>query len=75
MRDSINELIPDYLPDKGIFSSPLAPKPGQLDYEYFGAGGKDTDPAAKVLLRDRYTTANGGRIVVHLDFTAKVERQ
>ena len=71
----LNELIPDYLPDRGIFSSPFAPNPGQLDYEYFGAGGADTDPPAKILLRDHYTTADGRRSVVRVDFSAKVERQ
>lgn len=73
--NDLNELIPDYLPDRGVFSSPLAPKPGQLDYEYFGAGVKDTDPAAKVLLRGKYTNEDGERSVVRVDISGKVERQ
>jgi hypothetical protein len=71
----LNDLIPDYLPDRGLFSSPLAPKPGQLDYEYFGAGVKDTDAADKILLRGRYTTENGERTVVRVDLSGKADRQ
>lgn len=73
--NDLNELIPDYLPDRKVFSSPLAPKPEQLDYEYFGAGLKETDSAAKILLRGRYTTEDGERSVVRVDISGKVERQ
>jgi hypothetical protein len=70
--NDLNELIPDYLPDRSVFSSPLAPTPGQLDYEYFGAGSKDTDPATKVLLRGRYTIEEGQRSVVRYDISASL---
>jgi hypothetical protein len=73
--NDLNELVPDYLADRGIFSSPLAPKQGQIDYDYFGAGTKDTDSPAEILLRDRYTSKNGGRSVVHFDMTGSTERQ
>lgn len=47
---SLNELFPDYLPDKAIFSSPLAPQMGNIDYDYFGAGASDTDNGDKIVL-------------------------
>lgn len=70
----LETLVPDYLPERAILSSPLAPKPGQIDYDYFGAGSKMTDSAAKILLRGRYTTKDGRRSVVHFDGTAGAER-
>jgi hypothetical protein len=73
--NDLNELVPDYLPDRGVFSSPLAPTPGKLDYEYFGAGGKDTDPSGKILLRGKYTTEDGERSVVRFDISGTVGRQ
>lgn len=74
--NDLNELIPDYLRDRAIFSSALAPNPGQSDYEYFGAGGNDTkDSAAKILLRDRYYSADGRRSVVHFDGSANAVRE
>ena len=73
--NDLNELIPDYLPDRAIFSSPLAPKQGQIDYDYFGAGSKDTEPATKILLRDRYTAEDGRRSIVYFDIGGNITRQ
>lgn len=76
---NLDQLVPEYLPDRSIFSSPLAPKYGSVDYEYLGSGLNDTDSAGKVLLRGRYTTTDGTRSVMRFDAKGKlaglVERQ
>jgi hypothetical protein len=71
----LNELVPEYIRDPSVFSSPLAPKRGQIDYDYFGAGSKDTDPGGKILLKDRYAAKNGERSFVRFDMTGGTERQ
>ena len=75
--DSLQELVPDYLPDRATFASPLAPKgerqAADMDYEYFGKGLRDTDDPAKILLRGRYKDANGKRSVVRVDISGRLE--
>ncbi|EDY17101.1 hypothetical protein CfE428DRAFT_5446 [Chthoniobacter flavus Ellin428] len=60
----LHELVPKYLPDRSVFSSPLSP--GEtLAYEYFG--GLQTDPPQNVLLMSTFKDRHGKRIIVHVD--------
>lgn len=60
----LDELVPKYLPDRSLFSSPLSP--GEpLAYEYFG--GMRTDPPEKVLLMSTFEDRHKKRIIIHVD--------
>lgn len=60
----LDDLIPEYLPDRTLFASPLSP--GEpLAYEYFG--GKRTDPPNQVLLMSIFEDRRGKRIILHVD--------
>lgn len=60
----VDELIPKYLPDRKLFSSPLSP--GRwLAYEYYGGSRKD--PADRVLLMSLFRDDRGRRVIVHVD--------
>ena len=73
---NLNELFPDYLSTRDILSSPLAPKPDGVDFEYLGAGFSDTEHnVEKVFLRGRYTAPDGRRSIVRIDGRASLERQ
>lgn len=78
--NDLSELVPSYIPVERVFKSLLNPayrapdefpplRSDEVDYEYFGAGGKDTDPPSKTLLRSRYTTTDGKRSVVRFDLS------
>jgi hypothetical protein len=69
----LDDLVPQYLPDKTVFSSPI-PVPGasqpEIGYRYFG--GKSTDPADQVLLISLGTTANHLKVLVFIDGSSRV---
>jgi type II secretory pathway pseudopilin PulG len=70
---TLDELIPDYLPDKQLFDCPIRKDQTPLGYDYFG--GKDTDPATKILLSSKATTRTHRRIVATSDGSAMIKRE
>jgi hypothetical protein len=60
----LDQLVPDYLPDRSLFASPLSPGESMAYYYY---GGKDTDPAENVLLMSKFKDRRGKRIIIHSD--------
>lgn len=65
----LDELIPDYLPDRTLFTSTLSP--GEpMAYEYFG--GSEKDPSNKVLLMSKFKDRRGKRIIVFVDSSGRV---
>jgi hypothetical protein len=60
----LDELVPDYLPDRVDFVSTLSPGESVAYYYY---GGKDTDPANNVLLMSKFKDKRGKRIIIHVD--------
>lgn len=67
---TLDELIPDYLPDKSVLASPLSPN-SSTGYDYT-PGLKETDPPKTVLLRDRNSSPSGLRATVYLDGSGEV---
>jgi hypothetical protein len=70
---TLDQLIPDYLPDKQLFDCPIRKDQTPLGYDYFG--GKDTDPATKILLSSKATTRTHRRIVATSDGSAMIKRE
>jgi hypothetical protein len=69
---TLNQLIPDYLTDAKLFECPLRKGQPPLGYQYFG--GKDTDPADKVLLSSNATTRDRKRLLVFSNGSAALRR-
>jgi hypothetical protein len=65
----LDELVPDYLPDRTLFTSSLSP--GEpMAYQYYGGSRKD--PAEKVLLMSKFKDRRGKRIMVFVDSSGRV---
>lgn len=62
---ALDELVPDYISDSILFSSPLAPKSDEVGYELLG--GQETDAPSQVLVRGRFATSDGRRSVVYVN--------
>ncbi|MDR3402639.1 MAG: DUF4190 domain-containing protein [Chthoniobacter sp.] len=60
----LDDLVPQYLPDRTLFVSPLSPNE-PMAYVYFG--GTTKDPADKVLLMSKFKDKRGKRIIMHVD--------
>lgn len=67
---TLEELVPDILPDRSIFICPYTPAE-PMGYNYYP--GKDTDPATNVLLVSKGMSKRKRRIVVHVDSSARIE--
>ncbi len=67
---TVDELVPDYLPNRETFASPLSPGE-EIAYYYFG--GKDTDPAEKILLMSKFQDKRGKRIIIRSDTSGRIE--
>ena len=69
---ALDQLVPEYLPDKHIFECALRKGQPPEGYEYFG--GKDTDPASTHLFSSRATTRDRRRIVATSDGAVALKR-
>jgi hypothetical protein len=69
---TLEELVPDYLPDRSVFICPLSGPSVPIGYDYFG--GKDTDPATNVLLASKAVSKTRRRVVVYVDTSGVVEK-
>ena len=67
---TLEDLVPDYLPDAKIFASPFAPDV-PMGFSYT-AGLSDTSPAGTVLLEDKFSLQKKMRIVVRVDTSGEV---
>jgi Domain of unknown function (DUF4190)/GYF domain 2 len=70
---TLNQLVPDYVPDTHLFTCPITKDSTIIGYEYFG--GKDSDPPTKILLMSKAKTRDGKRIVIYSDATGDVKRE
>lgn len=68
---TLEELVPEFLPDRSVFVCPLSPTEA-MGYEYFG--GKDTDPPENVLLVSKAADRRGRRVVIHVDASGVIEK-
>ena len=68
---TLDQLVPDYLPDRALFIDPLGPGM-PMGYEYFG--GKESDPADKVLLINKTPDRRGRRVVIHVNGAGAIEK-
>lgn len=69
---TLEQLIPDYLPNRAALVSPFGPDNVAVWYDYT-QGLKDTDPPKTVLLRDHYSTTTGLRATVYLDGSGELK--
>ncbi len=67
---TLDELIPDYLPDRNVFVCPLSPAL-PVGYDYFG--GREDDPPDKLLLVSKAEN-KGKRIVIRVSGAGTVEK-
>jgi hypothetical protein len=65
---TLDELIPDYLVDRSLFTSPFAPTE-PMGYSYV-PGLTDTSPPETELIEDKFSVGSGQRIVVRVDGSA-----
>ena len=70
---NLEQLVPNYLPDKRAFVCPLSEDKTSTGYEYFG--GKDNDDPNKVLLQSKATTKRHERVIVRVDGSAQLKRE
>lgn len=68
---TLEELVPDYLPEADILISPFAPDQ-KLGYRYT-AGLDDKAPAKTVLLEDQFAGAASFRVVVYTDNSGEAQ--
>ena len=68
----IEELVPEILPDRGIFICPLSGPSEPMGYIYYG--GKETDPGENVLIVSKAADRRGKRVVVHVDGSGVIEQ-
>ena len=69
---TLRDLVPMYVKDPAIFVDPLDPTHPADGYEYFG--GKDSDPADKILIQSKVANHNM-RVIVHCDGSGLVQRE
>jgi hypothetical protein len=62
--DTLEDLVPDYVPERSMLSCPFDP---DEEVGYFYYGGKDTDAAAEILMMSKSTDDQGRRVVVQKD--------
>jgi hypothetical protein len=62
---TLDQLVPEYLPDKHIFECQLRKNQPPTGYNYFG--GKNTDSPYKILLSSKATTRTDRSIVITCD--------
>ena len=70
---SLDELVPDYLTDRNLFVCPMTQDKTAMGYEYFG--GKDSDPADKILLESKATTRSHKRVIITSDGSGSLKRE
>lgn len=70
--ESLNQLVPSYLPDAQFLTFPSRDGSQTLDYEY--SGGTDTDPPDAVLLRVPPEQPGGPVVIVHADSSGRIQR-
>ncbi len=68
---TLDELVPQYLPNKSILTDPMAPDAEGVGYHYFG--GKDTDAPNKVLLVSKAAGKNNTRVVITCDGAGRIK--
>jgi len=69
---TLDQLIPEYLPDNCLFACPMTKDTSAMGYDYFG--GKDTDPSTNILLTSKATTRDHKRVVVYSNLTGILKR-
>lgn len=67
---TLEDLIPDYLPQASVFISPFAPDE-EMGYRYT-AGLTDKSPPATILLEDKFASAKKLQVVVYVDASGKI---
>jgi len=70
---NLDQLVPSYLPNRRLFVCPLSGNKTSTGYEYFG--GKESDPADKILLQSKATTKRHERVIVRVDGSAQLKRE
>jgi hypothetical protein len=68
---TLDDLVPDYVPDRATFVCPLSGPSVAIGYDYFG--GRNDDPPQKVLLVSKAADRRGRRIVVRVDGSGAIE--
>jgi hypothetical protein len=69
---TLEELVPVYLPDRKTLVCPLSGPTVPIGYEYFG--GKQTDPPETVLLASKALSKGKRRVIAHTDASAELVR-
>jgi Domain of unknown function (DUF4190)/GYF domain 2 len=69
---TLEELVPDYLPTRDVFICPLSGPSVPIGYEYYG--GKETDPAEQVLLASKALSKGKRRVIVHVDLSGEIAK-
>lgn len=69
---TVEELYPDIIESREVFICPVTGPSDPMGYIYFG--GKETDPADKVLIVSKTPDKRGKRAVVHVDGTGAIEQ-
>ena len=67
---TLEELVPDYLPDAASLVCPISGPSVPVGYEYYG--GMDNDPPDKVLLVSKALSKGKRRIVIYGDTSGRV---
>ena len=69
--ETLEELVPDYLPDREMLRSPLSPDE-EIGYLYFG--GRSADPGHQLLMMSKSTDERGRRVVIRKNGAVTVEK-
>jgi hypothetical protein len=69
--ESLQQLVPSYIPDAQLIAFPSRDGSRQLEYDYFG--GTETDPPDAVLIRIPPEQPGGSAVIVHADISGAIE--
>jgi len=72
--DNLDQLVPQYLPDRRVFVCPLSEDKTSIGYEYF-SGLTSTSAPDKILLQSKATTKRHERVIVRVDGSAQLKRE
>jgi len=72
--DNLEQLIPQYLPDRRVFVCPMSTDKTSIGFDYF-SGFTDTSDPGKILLQSKATTRRHERVIVRVDGSAQLQRE
>lgn len=66
MPASLDDLVPDFLPDPDALRDPDHPKAGEIGYRYYASGSTGTEPPSAIFLATK-AIVQGGELIIRFN--------